>query len=92
MIAELQNVAAKNNLSTLLDGVLERTAYRRYLFGEFDEPEAEERWENVGELRNVASEYDGLSAGHGLVAFLEDVALISDADTVPEDDDRAQDA
>lgn len=85
MIAELQRVAEKNNLSTLLDGVLERTSYRQYLFGEFDEGEAEERWENVGELRNVASEYDGLAAGHGLVAFLEDVALISDADTVPAD-------
>lgn len=87
MIAELQTVAEKNNLSTLLDGLLERTSYRHYLFAEFDEPEAEERWENIGELRNVASEYDGLSAGHGLVAFLEDVALISDADTVPENDD-----
>ncbi len=87
MIVELQNVAEKNNLSTLLDGLLERTAYRQYLFSEFEEPEAEERWENIGELRNVASEYDGLSSGHGLVAFLEDVALISDADTVPENDD-----
>ena len=87
MIAELQHVAAKNNLSTLLDGVLERTGYRKYLYAEFDEAEADERWENIGELRNVASEYDGLSAGHGLVSFLEDVALISDADTVPDTDD-----
>ncbi|HLB23920.1 MAG TPA: UvrD-helicase domain-containing protein [Dehalococcoidia bacterium] len=90
MIAELQDVATKNNLSTLLDGVLERTSYRQYLYGEAEEDEADEadeRWENIGELRNVASEYDGLAAGHGLVAFLEDVALISDADTVPDTDD-----
>ena len=87
MIAELQDVGAKNNLSTLLDGLLERTEYRKYLYAEFEESDADERWENIGELRNVASEYDGLAAGHGLVAFLEDVALISDADTVPETDD-----
>ncbi len=87
MVAELQGVAEKNNLSTLLDGVIERTSYRKFLYGEFEESEADERWENIGELRNVASEYDGLSAGHGLVAFLEDVALISDADTTPDSDD-----
>jgi|CXWL01.1.fsa_nt_gi DNA helicase-2/ATP-dependent DNA helicase PcrA len=87
MIAELQDVAEKNNMTTLLDGVLERTGYRKHLFAEFEESEGEERWENIGELRNVASEYDGLSAGHGLVAFLEDVALISDADTTPDNDD-----
>jgi DNA helicase-2/ATP-dependent DNA helicase PcrA len=87
MIDELQIVASKNNLTTLLDGVLERTGYRRWLFEEFEDEEAQERWANVEELRNVASEYDGLAPGHGLVAFLEDVALISDADTVPENDD-----
>ena len=44
--------------------------------------EAEERWANVEELRNVAAEYDGLAPGHGLASFLEDVALVSDADTM----------
>jgi DNA helicase-2/ATP-dependent DNA helicase PcrA len=84
MLDDLADLASKNNLSTLLDAVLERTAYRRYLFAENDEPEAEERWANVGELRNVAAEYDGLAPGNALVAFLEDVALISDADTIAE--------
>jgi DNA helicase II / ATP-dependent DNA helicase PcrA len=85
---ELMSVASKNNLSTLLDAVLEHTAYRRYLFTECEEPEAEERWANVGELRNVAAEYDGLEPGHALVSFLEDVALVSDADTIVESDDE----
>ena len=35
--------------------LLEHTGYRRYLFDEFEEAEAEERWANVGELRNVAA-------------------------------------
>ncbi len=85
MLDELIDLASKNNLSTLLDAVLERTTYRQFLFDEYEEEEAEERWANVGELRNVASEYDGLAAGNGLVSFLEDVALISDADTITEE-------
>ena len=88
MLDDLMSVAAKNNLSTLLDAVLEHTGYRRWLFDEFEEPEAEERWANVGELRNVAAEYDGLEPGHALVSFLEDVALVSDADTIIEGDDE----
>lgn len=91
MIDALIDVAAKNNLSTLLDAVLEHTAYRRFLFESEDEAQAEERWANVGELRNVAAEYDGLEPGHALVAFLEDVALISDADTIAEGDGDGRD-
>jgi DNA helicase II / ATP-dependent DNA helicase PcrA len=89
MIDELASVAAKNNLSTLLDAVLEQTGYRRWLFDEGEEAEAEERWANVGELRNVAAEYDGLEPGRALVSFLEDVALVSDADTISDDDETS---
>src|SRR5438105_1386283 len=89
MLDELMDVASKNNLSTLLDGVLERTAYRRFLFADEDEDQAQTRWENVEELQNVGSDYDGLAPGNGLMSFLEDVALISDADTI---EDAAKDA
>ncbi len=87
MIDDLMSVAEKNNLSTLLDAVIERTGYRRYLYDEFDDIEAEERWANIEELRNVAAGYDGLAPGNGLTSFLEDVALISDADTIEDPDD-----
>ncbi len=89
LIDDLAVVASKNNVSTLIDGALERTGYRRWLFDEFDENEAEEHWQNVEELRNVASEYDGLAPEHGLASFLEDVALISDQDEMTDaDEDR----
>jgi DNA helicase-2/ATP-dependent DNA helicase PcrA len=91
LLDELMDVAAKNTLSTLLDGVLERTAYRRYLYDEFEEPEADERWANVQELQNVAAAYDGLAPEEGLVSFLESVALISDADTIAESEDGRDD-
>jgi DNA helicase-2/ATP-dependent DNA helicase PcrA len=87
LLDELIGVASNNNLSTLINGTLERVQYRRYLYAAFDEDEAIERWENVEELRNVAADYDGLAAGHGLVSFLEDVALIADADTIEDDQD-----
>ena len=86
MIDAMIDVASKNNLSTLLDAVLEHTGYRRSLFDTLEEADAEERWSNVGELRSVAAEYDGLEPGNALIAFLEDVALISDADTIKDAD------
>ncbi|HZP57474.1 MAG TPA: UvrD-helicase domain-containing protein [Dehalococcoidia bacterium] len=88
MLDELIATATKNNVTVLLDAVIERTGYRKYLYEEFEDGEV--RWEeNVQELRNVAADYDGLAPGNGLVAFLEDVALISDADTMQ---DAAPDA
>jgi DNA helicase-2/ATP-dependent DNA helicase PcrA len=82
MIDELIDVAAKNSVSTLLDGMLERVQYRRYLYDTYEETEAEERWDNVQQLRALAAEYDGLAPGEGLTALLEGVALVSDQDTL----------
>jgi len=84
LLDELIAVGTKNPLSTLLDAVLERTAYRKYLYAEFEEAQADERWANVQELQNVAATYDELSPEEGLASFLESVALISDADTIAE--------
>jgi DNA helicase II / ATP-dependent DNA helicase PcrA len=85
MLQALRDVASKNTLTILLDALMEETGYRHYLYDQSDD--GEQRWENVQELRNVASEYDGLAPGNALVSFLEDVALISDADTIAEEDD-----
>ncbi len=61
-------------LDTLIDRVLEDVEYRSYLGSD------EERWENVMELRGVAQEFSEL----GLVEFLQQVALVSDQDTLTE--------
>ena len=86
IVDELIDVASKNNVTVTIDGVLERTGYRRWLLAEFEEEEAEERWANVQELRNVAAEYDELAPEHALASFLEDVALISDQDEMKDAD------
>ena len=85
LIAEVRAATEERRLVEVIDLLLLRSAYERYV--KEGSPEGEERWANVLELRGLASEYDGLPPGEGLQAFLEDVALMSDVDTM---DDRAQ--
>ncbi|HEU4759861.1 MAG TPA: 3'-5' exonuclease, partial [Dehalococcoidia bacterium] len=68
----------------LLDAVIDRTDYKEHLLSQ---PDGEERWENVQELRAVTAQYDQLKPEHALPSFLEDVALITDVD---EYDERAE--
>jgi len=85
LIVEVRAASEERRLVEVIDRLLLRSAYERYV--KEGSPEGEERWANVLELRGLASEYDGLPPGEGLQAFLEDVALMSDVDTM---DDRAQ--
>ena len=61
-------------LDALIDRVLEDVEYRAYLGSD------EDRWANVMELRGVSQEFSEL----GLVEFLQQVALVSDQDTLTE--------
>ncbi|UCG09988.1 MAG: UvrD-helicase domain-containing protein [Dehalococcoidia bacterium] len=78
---ELIAANKKLNLVELLDSVLERTGYKEYVL---NQPNGEERWENVLELRTVAQDYTDLKPGEGLTAFLEGVTLVSDVDGLDE--------
>jgi len=69
------------SLSGLLDEIWEHTGYRKYIL---DKEDGEDRWENVMELKNVASEYDELDPEEALAAFLEKVSLVSDIDELDE--------
>jgi DNA helicase-2/ATP-dependent DNA helicase PcrA len=75
--------APSRTVSQLLTLVIEKTRYRDYLTDAFP-VDGEERWENVMELRNVAAQFDELEPEHALMRFLEDVALMSDADEYDE--------
>jgi DNA helicase-2/ATP-dependent DNA helicase PcrA len=75
--------APSRTVSQLLTFVIEKTRYRDYLTDAFP-VDGEERWENVMELRNVAAQFDELEPEHALMRFLEDVALMSDADEYDE--------
>lgn len=70
-------------IAELLDLVLEQTDYRRYIDDDTDE--GRERWANVMEFRSVAT----LAEDAPLSEFLEQVALVSDADTLGEEEQNA---
>jgi DNA helicase-2/ATP-dependent DNA helicase PcrA len=83
LLNELIAEAPALTVSQLLTAVIEKTHYRDYLTEAFP-VDGEERWENVMELRNVAAQFDELEPEHALMRFLEDVALMSDADEYDE--------
>jgi len=60
----------------IVDLILSDIDYRSYI--EDGSEEGYDRWENITELRRLASEYQTV----GLLSFLEDVALVSDQDTL----------
>jgi len=75
-IADYENSAA---LPALFDRIIADTGYQDYIVDGSEE--GDERWENVQELRRLAYEY----SGKGLTEFLENLALVSDQDTLPDD-------
>ncbi len=83
MLNELIELSKKSSLSDLTDAVIDRTDYRPHIMSDED---GDERWENVQELRAVTIQYDELKPEHALASFLEDVALITDVDTMEESD------
>ncbi len=70
----------------LLDRIIADTGYEAYIRDGTEE--GEERWENVQELRVVATQYADAtprgeaSSGQALTDFLADVALVSDVDNL----------
>ncbi len=77
LMSEFVTHSRELGLSSLMDEILERTGYRTYIQNKED---GEERWENVVELRNVATDYNDLDNQEALTAFLEKVSLVSDID------------
>ena len=83
----LQRAESGAPVSALLKETLQETGYREALEAERT-IEAQGRIENLGELVNVATEYDaGTPDGEAPLAdFLQQVALISDADERDDDE------
>jgi len=81
VMAELIAQSHELSLSGLLDKIWEHTRYKEYILAKED---GEDRWENIMELKSVASEYDELDPEEALAAFLEKVSLVSDIDELDE--------
>jgi DNA helicase-2/ATP-dependent DNA helicase PcrA len=84
VMERLRQEALRVPLPVLLDTMLTVTGYRDMLRD--STPEGEERWGNVVELAGLAAEYEDVPAPDGLQQFLENVALVSDVDSVDDKD------
>jgi DNA helicase-2/ATP-dependent DNA helicase PcrA len=80
LISSLQ-LLPKSPVEDIIKHVIEGTRYMEFL-RESDEREAKDRIANVEELVNAAHEYDINIYEGSLQGFLEEVALVSDADTL----------
>jgi len=96
LLDELREKAAGAEVAEVLDAVLDRTGYRAEL-DVSEDPQDGSRLDNLNELITVAREFaaepspvaavqDGGAEPGSLAAFLERVALVADADQVPDDD------
>jgi len=91
MITQLHQMMDYLSVSELVEQMLERTGYRLHLQKDTS-LEGQARVENVDEFMSVAVEFEKRSEDKSLVAFLTDVALISDIDSLDEDENRKKDA
>ena len=88
LIGELRTAAvAGTEVGDLAAAVIERTGYRTEL-EESDDLQDAGRIENLTELVAVAREFDARHPGGTLAEFLEQVALVADADEIPEGADH----
>ncbi len=82
-VGELSALAAEPDLGLLLRTVLEKSGYVEELAAA-STVESEARLENVNELVAACSEFIPAGEGQPLLQFLDQVALVSDADAVDE--------
>ncbi len=82
----LMEMTASEAPSAVFDAALDRSGLRESILDGSEQ--GEERWQNVIELRNHAAEFDEIAPPEGLARFLEEVALVSDQDTLEDRTDR----
>ena len=85
LIDGLRSEAERIGLVELIERILEKTGYRKYLTERDDQ--AEDRLDNINEFKTAAREFSELGMPDGLNAFLESVSLVSDVDSMQETPD-----
>ncbi len=87
ILTRLVTASQTLTLSELFDLAMEQTGFAAQ-FQDNGDPDAIDRWENVLQLRAVLSSYDDLPESTALQTFLEESALVADADTISESDNQ----
>ena len=84
-IKRMQEAASKLLLTDLVEKVFKESGYEKYLLDGTEEGQM--RYENVEELLTVAKKYDEFESLEALKLFLEEVALVSDTDSIDQNKD-----
>lgn len=87
VIKELAALKDELGLSSLTENLLEKSGYRGALIIE-NTDEAKERLENISEFFNTVSLYEQENENPTLSGFLEEIALVSDIDSLDTSSDR----
>lgn len=87
LIFDFLNASTEGNVFDLIQKIMTDTGYLNQL-QESDDPQAQSREENLGELLSVAKDFVNSHPEGGLQDFLEQVALVNDVDTYQETDDK----
>jgi DNA helicase II / ATP-dependent DNA helicase PcrA len=76
------------SVTELVEEVLEKTGYREMLKAE-KSLEAQSRLENLEELLSVTKNFEETNEDKSLTAFLTDLALVADIDSMDDDNEKA---
>lgn len=87
MIKSLTELSDRLSISDLLCELLEKSGYRTSLLTDTD-PKNAERLANIDEFVNTVKQYELENDQPSLSAFLEEIALVSDIDSMNESEDR----
>ncbi|WP_413304284.1 DNA helicase PcrA [Bacillus sp. 1P10SD] len=88
LIKNYTNMQEFLSVTELVEEVLDKTGYREMLKAE-KSLEAQSRLENLEELLSVTKNFEDSSEDKSLVAFLTDLALVADIDSLDEDGEKA---
>jgi DNA helicase II / ATP-dependent DNA helicase PcrA len=86
ILFDIRLTAEHSALTELFDHAMRESGYLS-LF-ETGDPEMIDRWDNVLQLRSTLEQYENLPHDEALQTFLEEVALVSDADTLEDDEEK----
>ncbi len=75
------------SVTELVEDILDKSGYREMLKAE-KSIEAQSRLENLDELLSVTKNFEEVSEDRSLVAFLTDLALVADIDSLDEDGEK----
>ncbi|PDW02902.1 ATP-dependent helicase [Candidatus Viridilinea mediisalina] len=88
LLDHLRSTSQTTPVASVIEQICECIAARATLEREYDLLEAEERWQNLVELRDVAESYKHLPTEAQLPTFLEEVALVAEVDKLDPNADK----